>query len=174
MTVVDDEQVNDEQVKYDPYDLALNTDPYPALRRLREEAPLYYNARYDFYALSRFDDVNEALVDHRTFSSSRGVILELIKADISAILLLVGAANRDQRQLPPDGDVFDIHRAARSHLAFGVGAHYCLGSALARLEGRIALDEVLTRFPEWEIDLANASLSSTAAVRGWDALPARV
>jgi cytochrome P450 len=92
----------------------------------------------------------------------------------SAILLLVGAANRDQRQFPPDGDVFDIHRAARSHLAFGVGAHYCLGSALARLEGRIALDEVLTRFPEWEIDLANASLSSTAAVRGWDALPARV
>jgi cytochrome P450 len=52
--------------------------------------------------------------------------------------------------------------------------HYCLGSALARLEGRIALDEVLTRFPEWEIDVANASLSSTAAVRGWDALPARV
>jgi cytochrome P450 len=374
------------------------------LRRLREEAPLYYNAQYDFYALSRFDDVNKALVDHRTFSSSRGVVLELIKADIdippgtlvfedppvhdihrklvarmftprkiaeleskirefcarsldplvgtgrfdfvadlgaqmpmraigmllgipesdqeavrdyansqmrteagepmkmasegldagqifadyidwrathpsddimtdlltveftdevgtvrrltrdellmylnvvstagnetttrligwagkvladhpdqrrelvadrsllpkaieellrfeppapnvgryvthdvtyygetvpegSAILLLVGAANRDHRQFPPDGDVFDIHRTARSHLAFGVGAHYCLGSALARLEGRIALDEVLTRFPEWEIDGANASLSSTAAVRGWDALPARV
>jgi cytochrome P450 len=399
MTVVDAEDVN-----YDPYDLALNADPYPALRRLREEAPLYYNAQYDFYALSRFDDVDKALVDHRTFSSSRGVVLELIKADIdippgtlvfedppvhdihrklvarmftprkiaeleskirefcarsldplvgtgrfdfvadlgaqmpmraigmllgipesdqeavrdyansqmrteagepmkmasegldagqifadyidwrathpsddimtdlltveftdevgtvrrltrdellmylnvvstagnetttrligwagkvladhpdqrrelvadrsllpkaieellrfeppapnvgryvthdvtyygetvpegSAILLLVGAANRDHRQFPPDGDVFDIHRTARSHLAFGVGAHYCLGSALARLEGRIALDEVLTRFPEWEIDVANASLSSTAAVRGWDALPARV
>jgi cytochrome P450 len=399
MTVVDAEDMN-----YDPYDLALNADPYPALRRLREEAPLYYNAQYDFYALSRFDDVNKALVDHRTFSSSRGVVLELIKADIdippgtlvfedppvhdihrklvarmftprkiaeleskirefcarsldplvgtgrfdfvadlgaqmpmraigmllgipesdqeavrdyansqmrteagepmkmasegldagqifadyidwrathpsddimtdlltveftdevgtvrrltrdellmylnvvstagnetttrligwagkvladhpdqrrelvadrsllpqaieellrfeppapnvgryvthdvtyygetvpegSAILLLVGAANRDHRQFPPDGDVFDIHRTARSHLAFGVGAHYCLGSALARLEGRIALDEVLTRFPEWEIDVANASLSSTAAVRGWDALPARV
>jgi cytochrome P450 len=389
---------------YDPYDFEIDTDPYPIWRRLREEAPLYYNEKYDFYALSRFDDVNKALVDHRTFSSSRGVVLELIKADIdippgtlvfedppvhdihrklvarmftprkiaeleskirefcarsldplvgtgrfdfvadlgaqmpmraigmllgipesdqeavrdyansqmrteagepmkmasegldagqifadyidwrathpsddimtdlltveftdevgtvrrltrdellmylnvvstagnetttrligwagkvladhpdqrrelvadrsllpkaieellrfeppapnvgryvthdvtyygetvpegSAILLLVGAANRDHRQFPPDGDVFDIHRTARSHLAFGVGAHYCLGSALARLEGRIALDEVLTRFPEWEIDVANASLSSTAAVRGWDALPVRV
>jgi cytochrome P450 len=399
MTVVDADDV-----KYDPYDLLLNADPYPALRRLREEAPLYYNAQYDFYALSRYDDVNKGLVDHKTFSSSRGVVLELIKADIeippgtlvfedppvhdihrklvarmftprkiaeleakirdfcarsldplvgtgrfdfvadlgaqmpmrtismllgipesdqeavrdhanaqmrteggqpmkmasegldagqifadyidwraehpsddimtdlltveftdetgtdrrlsrdellmylnvvatagnetttrligwagkvladhpdqrrelvddrsllpqtieellrfeppapnvgryvtrdftyygetvpegSAILLLVGAANRDHRQFPPDGDVFDIHREARSHLAFGVGAHYCLGSALARLEGRIALDEVLTRFPEWEIDLDNASLSSTAAVRGWDSLPARV
>jgi cytochrome P450 len=399
MTVVDTADVY-----FDPYDQELNSDPYPVHRRLREEAPLYYNEKYDFYALSRFDDVNKGLVDNQTFSSARGVILELIKSDIeippgtlvfedppvhdihrklvarmftprkiaeledkirsfcaqsldplvgtgrfdfiadlgaqmpmktigmllgipesdqeairdhgnaqmkteagepmkmasdgldagqifaeyldwraehpsddimtdlltvefidehgvsrrltrdelliylnvvatagnetttrligwagkvladhpdqrrdvvadrslipqtveellrfeppapnvgryvtrdveyygqtvpegSAILLLTGAANRDHRQFPPDGDAFDIHREARSHLAFGVGAHYCLGSALARLEGRIALDEILKRFPEWELDMANATLTSTAAVRGWDALPAWV
>jgi cytochrome P450 len=391
-------------VYFDPYDQVLNSDPYPVHRRLREEAPLYYNEQYDFYALSRFDDVSRALVDHRTFSSARGVILELIKSGIeippgtlvfedppihdihrklvarmftprkiaaleekvrafcaqsldplvgtgrfdfiadlgaqmpmktigmllgipesdqeairdhgnaqmktergepmkmasegldpgqvfaeyiewrarhpsddimtdlltveftdehgvtrkltrdellmylnvvatagnetstrligwagkvlsehpeqrrqlvedrslipraieellrfeppapnvgryvtrdvdyhgqtvpegSAILLLVGAANRDHRQFPPDGDVFDIHRETRAHLAFGVGAHYCLGSSLARLEGRIALDEILKRFPEWDLDLDGAVLTATAAVRGFDALPARV
>lgn len=90
------------------------------------------------------------------------------------MLLLVGAANRDHRQFPPDGDVFDIHRETRAHLTFGVGAHYCLGSSLARLEGRIALDEILKRFPEWDLDLDGAVLTATAAVRGFDALPARV
>ena len=52
------------------------------------------------------------------------------------MMMLIGAANRDHRQFPPDGDVFDIHREARQHLTFSVGTHYCLGSALARLEGR--------------------------------------
>lgn len=393
-----------EEIRYDPYDQELNRDPYPVLRRLREDSPLYYDERYDFYALTRFEDVSAALVDHRTFSSARGVVLELIQSDIeippgtlvfedppvhdihrklvarmftprriaqleerirafcaqsldpligtgrfdfvtdlgaqmpmrvissllgipesdqetirdhgnaqmtgeagapmrmaaegldpgqvfaeyvdwraehpaddlmtdlltveftdehgvtrrlrrdellmylnvvatagnetttrligwagkvladhpdqrravaadrsllpraveellrfeppaqnvgryvtrdveyygrtvpagSAMLLLTGAANRDHRQFPPDGDVFDVHREPRAHLAFGVGAHYCLGSALARLEGRIALDEIFNRFPEWELDLSTATLISTAAVRGWDSMPALV
>jgi cytochrome P450 len=58
-----------------------------------------------------------------------------------------------------------------AHLAFGLGAHFCLGAALARLEGRIALDEVLNRFPEWDVDLANAHISPTSTVRGWETLP---
>jgi cytochrome P450 len=391
-----------EAVHFDPYDVELNADPYPMFRRLREEQPLYYNAQHDFYAISRFADVNKALVDHETFSSARGAILELIRSgmempsgilifedpplhdihrkllarmftprkinaledktreycarsldpivgtgrfdfvkdlgaqmpmrvigmllgipeedqeairdhsnetmrteagkpmavasegfdsgeifaqyidwrrdnpsdDIMTELLnvefedetgtvrrltrdelllyvnvvagagnetttrligwagkvlaehpdqrrqiaedkslvpqaieellryeppaphvaryvtrdveyygqtvpqgsvmmgLIGAANRDHRQFPPDGDVFDIHREARQHLTFSVGTHYCLGSALARLEGRIALEEILKRFPEWEIDLDNAALSPTSTVRGWDAMPA--
>ncbi len=56
--------------------------PYPVFRRLREEAPLYHNDKYDFYALSRFDDVERGLVDRETYISGRGAILELIKADI--------------------------------------------------------------------------------------------
>jgi cytochrome P450 len=391
-------------VHFDPYDVELNADPYPMFKRLREEAPLYYNEQHDFYALSRYDDVNRAIVDQKTFSSARGVILELIKANIpipsgllimedpplhdihrkllarmftprkvaalepkirefcnrsldpvvgtgrfdfvadlgaqmpmraigmllgipedeqeairdhsnatmrteagqpmavasdgfdngeifaqyidwrtdhpsddimtellnveftdefgvtrrlthdellmyvnvvagagnetttrligwagkvltdhpdqrrelvdnpalipqaieellryeppaphiaryathdveyygrtvpegSVMMMLVGAASRDHRQFPTDGDVFDIHRQPRSHVSFGVGVHYCLGSALARLEGRVALEEILRRFPEWEVDMPNASLSPTSTVRGWDAMPAFV
>jgi cytochrome P450 len=389
-------------VYFDPYDVDLNADPYPMFRRLREEAPLYYNEEHDFYALSRFADVDDALVDYQTFSSARGAILEIIKADIelppgtvifedppihdihrkllsrmftprkinqlepkirefcarsldpligtsdfdfvadlgaqmpmrvigmllgvpeedqeaardfanaqlrteagkpmeasmdnvaspdffgqyidwraehpsddimtellnvefgdetgtvrrltrdelltylgvvsgagnetttrligwagkvlaehpdqrralvedpslipaaveellryeppaphvaryvtrdieyhgqrvpegSVMMMLIGAANRDHRQFPPDGDVFDIRREVHQHLTFSVGTHYCLGSALARLEGRIALEEILRRFPEWDIDIAQCRLSPTSTVRGWETMPA--
>lgn len=391
-------------VYFDPYDVEINANPYPTFARLREESPLYYNEQYDFYALSRFADVNKGLVDHETFSSARGAIIELIKANIdipsgalifedppihtvhrkllarmftprkinalepkirefcaqsldplvgagkvdfikdfgaimpmrvisallgipeddqemirdhgndqlrteagkpmkaaqeglvdgsifetyidwrkdnpsddimtdllnveftdehgvtrkltreelliyinvvagagnetttrligwaakvlaehpdqrrqlaenpalipqaieellrfeppaphvaryvtrdvelhgqtvpegSVMMMLIGAAVRDSRQFPPDGEVFDIHREQHQHLAFSVGTHYCLGSALARLEGRIALEEMLKRFPEWDVDLDNAILSPTSTVRGWDSMPVSI
>jgi len=88
----------------------------------------------------------------------------------SVMMLLAGAANRDDRRYP-DGDRFDIHREVGQPLTFGYGIHYCLGASLARLEGRIALDEVLARFPEWEVDRDNARLAPTSTVRGWEALP---
>jgi cytochrome P450 len=91
----------------------------------------------------------------------------------SVMLFLLGSANRDDRRFP-DGDSFDIHRTERRHLTFGNGIHLCMGAALARLEGRIALDEVLSRVPEWDIDLENARLSPTSTVRGWETLPAVV
>ncbi|MFF0225808.1 cytochrome P450 [Streptomyces sp. NPDC004629] len=89
----------------------------------------------------------------------------------SAMLLMVSAANRDERRFT-DPDRFDIHRDIGHHVTFGHGAHFCLGAALARLEGRIGLEEVLDRFPEWEIDDANAKRSPTTTVRGWDSMPA--
>ncbi|HEX5095023.1 MAG TPA: cytochrome P450 [Acidimicrobiia bacterium] len=390
-------------VYYDPYDFDIDADPYPVWKRLRDEAPLYYNERYDFYALSRFDDVERASVDWKTYISSKGTILELIKsgfevppgsiifedppthdihrsllsrvftprkvsalepkirefcarsldplvgsggfdfiADLGAqmpmrtigmllgipeqdqeairdfgderlrledgtmpeidvpdfgsdnifgdyldwrlehpsddlmtellnaefddaegvrrkltreevlgyILLLAGAGNEtttrligwtgkllaehpDQRaalaadrslipnaieeilryespspvqaryvtadvehygQKVPEGSVmlaltasgnrderkfadadrFDIHRKIDHHLAFGYGIHFCMGAALARMEGRVALDEVLQRFPEWEVDWENAAQARTSTVRGWEKLPVRV
>jgi len=91
----------------------------------------------------------------------------------SAIMLLVGAANRDERKFP-DGDRFDIraHRKTRPrHLSFGWGNHACLGAALARVEGRVALEELLKRFPEWNVEMGKARLSSTSTVRGWETLP---
>lgn len=395
-------EVND--IRYDPYDMELLADPYPVFRRLREESPLYYNGQYDFYALSRFEDVSRVLVDTGTFSSARGMILEVIKANLeippgiivfedppvhdihrkllarmftprkiaeledkirafcaqcldplagtgrfdfiadlgaqmpmrvigmlvgipeddqeqvrersnaallteagqpmtlaaegvryddvfaayldwraehpsddittellnvefedetgvrrtltrdeillyiglvasagnetttrllgwagkvladhpdqrreiaanhdlipqtieellryeppvphlaryvtrdtewyghtvpegSVMMPLIASACRDHRQFPPDGDRFNIHRQPRQHLAFSVGAHFCLGAALARLEARIGLEEILKRFPEWDIDTQNAHLSSASAVRGWESMPAFV
>ncbi len=390
-------------VYYDPYDVAINAEPYPVYRRLREEAPLYYNDVHDFYAVSRYEDVERGLLDAQTFRSGKGAIIELIKADIeippgvvifedppthtmhrrllsrvfsprrvaelepqirdfcakaldplvgadrfdfvadlgaqmpmrvigmllgvpesdqeairdhvdatlrtdegrpmevregfvtgamfadyidwreqhpsddimtellqvefvdetgttrkltrgelltylevvagagnetttrligwtgkllaehpdqramlaadhslipdaieeilryeppgphvarcvtredvvihgghvpegSALMFLLGAANRDDRRFP-DGDRFDVLRRDGRHLTFGNGIHLCLGAALARLEGRVALEEVLVRFPEWEVDLANARLSPTSTVRGWESMPAHV
>jgi cytochrome P450 len=390
-------------VYYDPYDVDLNSDPYPMFQRIREEAPLYVNDRHGFYALSRYDDVDAALVDHDTFSSARGAVLEIIQSGMEippgtlifedppihnihrkllsriftprkvsalepkireftarcldplidtgrfdfvkdlgaqmpmrvigmllgipesdqqhvvdhgdstlrterggkmtenpdgaiatgevfasyidwraehpsddimtellnaefadetgatrrlgrdelllylqviatagsetttrllgwagkvlaehpdqrrdmvdnrallpaaieellrfeppaphvsryvtrdleyygrqvpaggAMMLIVGAANRDPRRFGPDSEMFNIHREPHQHLAFGVGTHFCLGNALARLEGCIALDEILDRFPQWNIDLTNAELSPTSTVRGWESMPA--
>ena len=89
----------------------------------------------------------------------------------SAVCFLVAAANRDERKFL-NGEQFDINRDRVPHLTFGYGFHACLGNALARVEGRVALDELLNRFPEWEVDLENAHLSSTSTVRGWETLPA--
>ncbi len=396
MTITDDPGLY-----YDPYDFEIDTDPYPIWRRLREEQPLYYNEKYDFFALSRFDDVEHALKDWNTYSSAKGTLIELIKANIdmppgsiifedppphdrhrsilarvftpkkmlaiepkvrefcattldplvgaggfdfiadlgafmpmrtigmllgipeedqeairdqiddnlklaggtmpdetfatgqtqsevfadyidwradhpsddlmthllraefedetgttrrlsrdevlnfvnllaaagnetttrligwtgkvlaehpdqrralvadrslvpqaieeilrfeapspvqaryvttdvehhgtkvpagSVIALLNGSANRDDRKFP-NGDSFDIHRGLDPHLSFGYGIHFCLGSHLARLEGRVALDEVLQRFPEWDVDWGNARQARTSTVRGWERLP---
>ena len=67
-------------VYYDPYDFEIDADPYPVWKRLRDEAPLYYNEKYDFFAVSRYDDVERCLMDWRTYSSAEGSVLELIKA----------------------------------------------------------------------------------------------
>jgi cytochrome P450 len=88
----------------------------------------------------------------------------------SAILLLVGSANRDERRYERP-DEFDIHRDDVQHLTFGYGLHYCLGANLARLEGRVALDELLDRFPDWDVDMEHARLAPTSTVRGWESLP---
>jgi cytochrome P450 len=88
----------------------------------------------------------------------------------SAMLLLNASANRDPRRFT-DPDRFDIRRKIDHHLSFGYGIHFCLGAALARLEGRVALDEVLQRFPEWEVDWDRAKQARTSTVRGWETLP---
>ena len=73
---------NASDVYYDPYDVDVNADPYPVFRRLREEAPLYYNESHDFYAVSRFADVERGYLDPKTFISGRGGIIELIRANV--------------------------------------------------------------------------------------------
>jgi cytochrome P450 len=89
----------------------------------------------------------------------------------SAMLLMLASANRDERRFD-DPDRFDIRRSIGQHATFGYGTHFCLGAALARLEGRIALDELIQRFPDWDVDLEHARRAPTSTVRGWDSMPA--
>ena len=67
-------------VYYDPYDVGINADPYPVYQRLRDEAPIYHNERYDIWALARHADVEKALVDWQRFSNCRSDILEIIQS----------------------------------------------------------------------------------------------
>src|SRR5256885_12838954 len=91
-----------EDIYYDPYDFDIDVDPYPVWKRLRDEAPLYYNEKYDFYALSRFADVEKASIEWPTYISGKGSVLEIIKS---------GA------QIPPGSIIFedppthDLHRS---------------------------------------------------------------
>jgi cytochrome P450 len=88
----------------------------------------------------------------------------------SAVLLLMASANRDPRRFDEPAN-FDIGRDDLQHLTFGYGLHFCLGSHLARLEGRVALDELLNRWPEWDVDYSGIKLASTSTVRGWETMP---
>ena len=98
---------NESGVYYDPYDFEIDADPHPVWKRLRDEAPLYYNEKYDFFALSRWDDVAPALVDWETYRSGKGSVLELIRAGI---------------EMPPgiilfeDPPVHDVHRGLLSRV----------------------------------------------------------
>jgi cytochrome P450 len=143
------------------------------------------------HLLDRFPDQRRLLRDDRSlvpnaieeilrYEAPSPVQARLVSRDVEhhgtavregdVMVLLNGSANRDDRHFP-DGERFDIHRAIDHHLSFGYGLHFCLGAALARLEGRVALDEVLNRFPDWEVDWAKAERAHTSTVRGWERLP---
>jgi len=98
---------SDTALYYDPFDTEIDKDPYPVWKRLREEAPLYYNEKHDFFALSRFDDVDKAMMNWDAYRSGRGSTLEIIKANIT---------------LPPgiilmeDPPIHDLHRALLSRV----------------------------------------------------------
>jgi cytochrome P450 len=103
--------------------------------------------------------------------SSRVVeLLDTVIPANSKVLLLTGAAGRDERAYP-DADRFDIHREHHNHVSFGYGIHFCVGAALARLEGRIALEETLKRNPTWDVDHERAVRLHTSTVRGYAQVP---
>ncbi len=89
----------------------------------------------------------------------------------SKMALITASAGRDERAFD-DPDRFDVRRNFDNiHVSFGHGIHFCLGAALARLEGKIGLEEMLTRFPEWDVDEGHAEMVHTSTVRGWATLP---
>jgi len=91
----------------------------------------------------------------------------------SKVLLLTGSAGRDERKYP-GAEHFDVHRNFDQHVSFGFGVHFCLGASLARLEGRIALEETLARFPEWSVQHDRAERLHTSTVRGYTSVPIQV
>src|ERR1700721_2132528 len=96
-------------VYYDPFDFEIDTHPYPTFRRLRDEAPLYYNEKHNFFALSRFDDVEACERDFTTYLSGKGSVLEAIQA-----VLELGV------EIPPGIILFEdppAHTAHRSLLS---------------------------------------------------------
>jgi cytochrome P450 len=146
------------------------------------------------HLLDRFPDQRRLLVEDRSlvpnaieeilrFEAPSPVQARYVMQDVELygtrvregeiVLLLNGAANRDEREFP-NADRLDIRRKNVRHLSFGYGIHFCLGASLARLEGQVALEEVLKRWPEWQIDRDAAAMAHTSSVRGWKTLPARV
>ena len=89
----------------------------------------------------------------------------------SRVFVLNASANRDGRVFSdPDPDTYAVDREIKQTMAFGHGVHFCIGAALSRVEGRVAIEEVLKRFPTWDVDLDNSELKHTSTVRGWDTL----
>jgi cytochrome P450 len=91
----------------------------------------------------------------------------------SIVLLLTNSANRDADAYE-DPDTFNIMREPKQHASFGFGAHFCVGAALARLEGRAALEETLKRYPEWDVEWTDTERVHTSSVRGYLKLPVKV
>ncbi len=146
------------------------------------------------YLLDRFPDQRRAVVENRSlvpnaieeilrYEAPSPVQARYVTRDVelhgtrvsagSTLLLLNGSANRDDREFE-DANRLDVARRNIHHLSFGHGIHFCLGASLARLEGCVALDEVLARWSEWEIDHEGAQMARTSTVRGWKTLPARI
>jgi cytochrome P450 len=86
------------------------------------------------------------------------------------ILLLTGAANRDEREFP-DPDRFDVGRRPETHIGFGHGVHFCLGASLARLESRVALEEFSRRFPSYSVDPSRCVRVHMSNVHGYERVP---
>ena len=90
------------------------------------------------------------------------------------VLLLYGSANRDERQYGPDAADLDVRRCPRNILTFSHGAHHCLGAAAARMQSRVALTELLSRCPDFDVDEADIGWAGGSYVRRPLSVPFRV
>jgi cytochrome P450 len=126
--------------------------------------------------------VADAVEETVRFDNSSQMLARVLTRDVELhgttmraghkVLLLVGSANRDERAIARP-DEFDVRRAQQPHLAFGNGIHVCLGASLARLEGRVALEEVLPRMPAYDVDEPGLVRVHSANVRGYSSVPIR-
>lgn len=87
------------------------------------------------------------------------------------VMMLYGSGNRDPREFGATADLLDVRREPRRHLAFSSGPHFCIGNHMARLQARIAVEELLAAFPGIETDTARGVRHESAFVRAWASLP---
>jgi cytochrome P450 len=145
------------------YWLARSPDQREQVRRDPSLIPLWVEETL------RYDNSTQALA--RLVARDVELHGEKLRAGDKAVLL-IGSANRDERAFP-DPDRFDLRRNTQRSLAFGQGTHFCLGASLARLEGRVALEEVERLLPDWEIEPSGIRRIHSVNVRGFAALPIR-
>lgn len=107
---------------------------------------------------------------HRTLTRDVQMHGRTMRAGDS-VLLLIGAANHDDREFGPTAEAFDIFRRPERHLGFGYGVHFCLGAALARLEGKVALERIHARIGDYEVDHEAKRRFHSSNVTGWTSLP---
>ncbi len=88
------------------------------------------------------------------------------------VMMLYGAANHDPREFGESADRLDVRREVKRHLAFSSGPHFCIGSHLARLQARIAIEELFAAHPHVSVDAGAGARHESAFVRGWVSLPA--
>jgi cytochrome P450 len=143
-------------------------DEYPAQRaELAKDSSLIPNAVEEILRFEPPSPVNARWV-------TRDVTVQdtTIPADSRAILI-TGSAGHDERKYP-NPDVLDIHRQVDLHMTFGYGIHFCLGAALARMEGRIGIEETLARWPDYRVVHEDMVLLYTSTVRGPLNLPIEI
>lgn len=87
------------------------------------------------------------------------------------VMLLYGSANRDEREFGPDAERLDVRRSVRRMLSFGYGNHQCLGAAVARLQGQVALARLLARFPRFRVDATAGRFAPGPYIRRYESLP---
>ena len=144
-------------IYYDPYDFEIDADPHPIWRRMREEAPLYRHEKYEFWALSRYEDVVAGLTDWRTFSSARGTLLELIRHDV---------------QFPPGMMIFEdpplhgVHRALMARVEARRGELCCFLIFTAPDPRDARADSLFAKAPRFTPRTAIAREESHGVERG--------
>jgi cytochrome P450 len=179
-------------VVFDPFSQDFFTDPYDIYRRMREEAPVYYSEHYDFYALTRHEDVAAAYKDHESYSSAYGVDLGQVRKGVvtehGSIIAMDPPVHRRMRSLLNKvftpraiqahrglvASLIEKHLSAVENLGLGYGIHSCLGAALARMETAIALDKMLDFMPRYEVDWDGCKRVNMQNVAGWSHVPVRV
>ena len=146
------------------------------------QSPFFFIDRFSFLFKVRADPglIPDWIEETLRFDASSQLIARTLARDVllhgevlpkgARVGLLIGSANRDERVFE-DPDVFDVTRRSPHSLAFGHGTHFCLGASLARLEGRVALEEIQARLPDFELPPEGLVRVHSSNVRGFAAIP---